>query len=204
MNIVLDFDGTIVGCEARQMSVLSAVLLRHGLRVDLKSVWNFKRSGLNTRDSLVLAGFSFDQSTEIQSAWADEVEGLGWLQLDQLLPDVRDVLGEWVKSGHRLTLLSARTRGEWLACQVKNLGIMEYFNSIVCVEPSQADTRKATALREAAATFFVGDTESDWRAATLAEVGFFAVCTGQRSEAFLRSQTNATIAQKLGQLFKNE
>jgi phosphoglycolate phosphatase-like HAD superfamily hydrolase len=201
MKIVLDFDGTIVGCEARQMSVLSTVLLRHGLRTDLKSVWKYKRAGLNTRDSLVLTGLSLDQSAEIQSAWADEVECLGWLQLDQLLPGVRDALSEWVKSGHRLTLLSARSRSEWLACQVRNLGIREYFDSIICVDPLQAVTQKTVALREVLPTFFVGDTESDWRAATNAEVGFFAVCTGQRSEAFLRAQTSATVAKELRQLF---
>jgi phosphoglycolate phosphatase-like HAD superfamily hydrolase len=201
MKIVLDFDGTIVGCEARQMAVLSAVLLRHGLRTDLKSVWKYKRSGLNTRDSLVLTGLSFNQSAEIQSAWAAEVETLGWLQLDQLLPGVRDTLAKWVKSGHHLTLLSARSRSEWLACQVRNLGIVEYFDSIICVDPLQAISQKTVALREVLPAFFVGDTESDWRAATNAEVGFFAVCTGQRSEAFLRGQTNATVAKELRQLF---
>jgi len=200
MNIALDFDGTIVDCEARQMSVLSAVLLRKGLKVDLKSVWNFKRSGLNTRDSLFSAGLSFNQGTEIQSIWAAEVEDLGWLPLDQLFPGVRNLLGEWVRSGHTLTLLSARTRGEWLTCQVRNLGIMEYFYRVICVDPLRADVCKAIALRDVSASFFIGDTESDWRAAKLSGVGFFAVCTGQRSEAFLKNKTKAKIAKELASL----
>jgi hypothetical protein len=104
MIIALDFDGTLVDCEARQMAVLSAVSLRQGISVDLNSVWKFKRSGLNTRDALISTGISTSRSVALQSAWLSEIENTGWLSLDQLFPGVRGVLGAWSRSGHALSL----------------------------------------------------------------------------------------------------
>jgi phosphoglycolate phosphatase-like HAD superfamily hydrolase len=193
MRIALDFDGTIVGCEARQMSVLSAVSTRMGIRVDLRSVWKHKRDGLNTRDSLISTGIPSDQSAMLQSAWVAEIESPGWLSLDQLLPGVRDVLCAWSISGHHLTLLSARSRSEWLACQVRNLGIRGYFDNVVCVDPLRAVEQKTKALKGLHADHFVGDTESDYESASAASVEFTAVSSGQRSRDYLKAKGCTSI-----------
>jgi phosphoglycolate phosphatase-like HAD superfamily hydrolase len=194
MIIALDFDGTLVDCEARQMAVLSAVSLRQGISVDLNSVWKFKRSGLNTRDALISTGISTSRSVALQSAWLSEIENTGWLSLDQLFPGVRGVLGAWSRSGHALSLLSARSRGEWLACQVRNLGIAECFDDVICVNPLHAVAQKSKALLSLNADIFVGDTETDYESAMLAKVEFIAVSSGQRSREYLLAKGCPNIA----------
>lgn len=197
MRIVLDFDGTIVACEARQMAVLSAVSSRHKVCVDLRSVWEHKRAGLNTRDALILTGITNNQSVALQSEWVSEIEDIGWLNLDQLLPGVRAVLGAWSSSGNSLTLLSARSRCEWLTCQVRNLGISKYFESIVCVDPLQAVAQKSKALVDLKADIFIGDTETDHESASLALTEFIAVSCGQRNRAFLAKKGCSCIVDSI-------
>jgi phosphoglycolate phosphatase-like HAD superfamily hydrolase len=206
MRIVVDFDGTIVACEARQMAVLSAVASRHKVCLNLRSVWEHKRAGLNTRDALVLTGIPNNQSSALQAEWMSEIEDIGWLSLDKLFPGVRAALGAWSSSGNSLTLLSARSRGEWLTCQVRNLGIRKYFESIVCVDPLQAVAQKSKVLVDIKADIFIGDTEADYESASLARTEFIAVSCGQRNRDFLATRGCSCIVDSIasGELILNQ
>lgn len=182
------------------MAVLATASSRHGLRIDLKSVWKNKRDGLNTKDALIATGLSADEASILHYLWMAEVESYGWLYLDQLIPGARDSLTAWTRAGHQLILLSARTRSEWLSCQVRNLGIYAYFDAVVCVDPAQAIQQKSKALKELKADIFIGDTESDYKSAVNTKTYFIAVSSGQRTSQYLSARGCQHVAESIASI----
>ena len=89
--------------------------------------------------------------------------------------------------GYRPVVLTARRDADAVRDQVVALGLVPA-SDVLVVDPAAADREKARALRDLDAIGFVGDNESDGRAAAGAGVPFACVDTGQRSAAFLREQ----------------
>ncbi|HEX8101896.1 MAG TPA: HAD family hydrolase, partial [Solirubrobacteraceae bacterium] len=84
-------------------------------------------------------------------------------------------------------VLTARADAEGVRRQVARLRLLDPA-SVIVVSPGGAAERKAEILATRRPALFVGDTESDGRAAQLAGVPFLAVDTGQRDAAFLAAR----------------
>ena len=62
MTVVLDFDGTLITCEPRQSAVLHSILIRYGVELDLKHLWEQKREGVSTLRALEALGIKSDSA----------------------------------------------------------------------------------------------------------------------------------------------
>lgn len=188
MRLALDLDGTLVTCEPRQSAVLAAVSGAARVRVDVGGVWERKRCGASTQQALELADVPSCQAHALSASWRAQVEQPGWLALDSLQPSVRSVMERWLDRGWSLHLVTARSRREWLPVQLRHLGLVDWFQTVSCVPPSEASAAKARVLAALGCHWFIGDTEVDAAAARTAGAKFIAVSTGQRSPSWLLAQ----------------
>lgn len=183
-SIALDFDGTIVTCQHKQMTLLKAVANQFHEKVDCTTVWKEKRSGRSTLEILLSHGMSKKVAGNVTDEWIRQVELFQWLQLDSVMPGLETLLKK-LKEKYRLVLLTARNNPWNLIIQVRNCGLYDCFDVIDVVRPSCAATDKSSRLEGYRPLVFIGDTESDYRAARNAGVAFMGVASGQRSYEYL-------------------
>ncbi len=193
MKIALDLDGTLITCEPRQSAVLEAALKPRRLSVDARRVWRLKRNGASTEDALVTVGLSRGDAREVVRDWRRMIEEPAWLALDHVISGVYETLDEMCCMSVHLMLLTARSRREWLEQQLKHLRLSCFFRSVIVVSPERAPQEKAQRLSEESVAAFIGDTESDMRAASSARVAFYAVETGQRNAEFLARASESVV-----------
>jgi phosphoglycolate phosphatase-like HAD superfamily hydrolase len=178
MSVGLDLDGTLLDARRRQVEVARSLVPD----LDGEDFWARKREGATTRELL---------GDEAAAAWVAAVEEPQWLALDVLLPGVADALRD-VEAGFVLTARrDARAVREQVA---RHIGL-----PVEVVDPFDAAAQKAAVLQQRAASVYIGDTESDAKAAQLAGVPFVAVSTGQRSERFLRAAGVEVICASLAE-----
>jgi phosphoglycolate phosphatase-like HAD superfamily hydrolase len=189
-RLALDLDGTLTDPAPRQLAALEAVLERHAEAgpVDLGRFWADKRGGLSTGAALEELGVAPALAAELAADWGAAVEDVAWLELDRLLPGVAEALEALAAGGERPVILTARRHPDRVREQVAALGLLAWCGGVRVVSPAAAAEQKAAELTALGARGFVGDTESDARAAELAGCEFAAVGGGQRSPEFLRAR----------------
>lgn len=187
--LAFDLDGTLLDCRPRQVE-LAADLLRERCLPPLDEVrfWAIKRSGATTR--LALQALLPDRATAdaIAADWHDRIESAAWLELDQPLPGVVACLDDLLEKGFELSMLTARTNRQGVDATIDRLGWRHIFSRIKVVAAESASSQKATVLSHWKPIAFVGDTESDAVAASLAGVPFVGLSTGQRDATWLAEQ----------------
>jgi phosphoglycolate phosphatase-like HAD superfamily hydrolase len=203
--LALDLDGTLVDPRPRQLAVLADLVgAEPGLDpLDEDRLWELKRDGLTTHEALVRLGVGVATAARLGERWVATVEERRWLGLDRLLPGVPEALESLNRAGCRPLILTARRHRDRVIEQVASLGLGASCAAVVVVPPATAAEAKAAELEAHGCEGFVGDTESDARAAELAGVPFAAVATGQRSRRFLRERRLAafdSLAEALGAL----
>jgi phosphoglycolate phosphatase-like HAD superfamily hydrolase len=197
MNIAFDLDGTLISCAQRQSAVLQSIVNALTLDCDIQRVWECKRAGGSTEAALVQSGITATSASQIAAQWKRVIEEPYWLSLDSLFDGSKDLLKKLKHQGHRLQLLTARSRADLVVMQLNQLGISDLFDQVDVVSTQKVQERKSEQLRLRAAQVFIGDTESDFQAARLAGLPFYAVATGQRSAAFLHAQGIARVSADL-------
>lgn len=188
--LALDLDGTLVDPKPRQVAVIGSLLVGEpgAESVDVEELWSLKRDGLTTREALVRLGVDAALGAELADRWAHSVEEPRWLRLDRLLPGVADALSRLAATGTRPVVLTARRHEDRVRGQAASLGLLRWCSELMVVSPDFAAEEKAAKLASLRCRAFIGDTESDAKAAELVRVPYAAVTTGQRSGAFLRSR----------------
>ncbi len=190
MKIGLDFDGTIVDCRPRQQAALVAAAAACGLAapLDLDTVWQHRRHGATLVEALVAGGIDDAEARRIGERWVETVEDDDFLPHDPLLPDARAVLTR-LAARHDLAIVSARRRPDGIARQIADLGLADLVGELHVVAPGAgAAAAKAEIIRRRKIACFVGDTESDLRAARLAGIPVCLVSAGQRDGTWLARQ----------------
>jgi phosphoglycolate phosphatase-like HAD superfamily hydrolase len=196
--IALDFDGTLVDCRSRQCATLSIVARELGTEPpNLDRWWRLKRSGFDTISALCQLGVDLTQAAAMGHRWAEQVESDQLLALDRPLPGCRSSLRALHAAGFRIVVLSARQRPAALINEIRALDMRELIDDVIIVDPTHASREKSDALCRIGSSTFVGDTESDARAADCAGVRFLAVSTGQRSRRYLQRYVVNTIYKSL-------
>jgi phosphoglycolate phosphatase-like HAD superfamily hydrolase len=187
MNAVgLDFDGTLTSIENRQVFLLEAICRSYGTSLKGWPVWMLKRNGLSNIDILNSAGFQSSLAIEIQREWISQVEENYWLSFDRVLPGVIDFLENLASKSRNLYLISARKSRRNLQNQLKQLDLTRFFNDVFCVDPSNTSLEKSEILSQLRIDIFIGDTETDALAASIASCNFIGVSSGQRSIHYLK------------------
>lgn len=202
MNIAVDFDGTLITAQQRQMTLLKAVAKRYDVEIDVSLAWSLKREGASTKDLLANVGVENAVAAQIAIDWMHDIETPYWLSLDTLFADSISALEGLAAKDVALTLLTARQNEYLLRNQIRQLKLAKYFREIVCVSPFSAETGKSNVLKEGPFAGIVGDSETDLNAAKRANVKFWGVSMGQRSANFLRTRGAEVVFETLGKFEK--
>lgn len=201
MIVALDLDGTLLTCMPRHCAVARYALAvstpGHAVAFNATRFWNQKRNGHTTRECL----FSYGEHTANVAAeiWRDQIENISWLAMDSVLDGTLSVLQRVLRNRTRLVLISARRDVRAAYCQVIRLGLHDYFSRVHFVPQQDTANEKATALREAGARIYIGDTELDFAAATTAGIECRLVDTGVRSATYLTNHTNVPVFHSLAE-----
>lgn len=189
-SLALDLDGTLIDPKPRQVAVMTALFEGEATMEPVRPAdfWSLKRDGLTTAEALERLGVERALAGKLALRWARSVEDLRWLRLDRLIPGVDETLGELAEAGTRPAILTARRHEDRVRDQVSSLGLLRWCDEVQVVSPESAVEQKAAELEALGSRGFVGDTESDARAAELAGVAFAGVTTGQRAGEFLRAR----------------
>lgn len=180
--VAFDLDGTLLDCGPRQVAVAAHLA---GPGFDGDAFWAAKRHGATTHAALEAQGVAADRAADIAAHWVATVEDDAWLPLDPPLPAARATLAAARDAGWRTAIVTARRRADAVRTQIARVGLLSVADVVVVVDPAHAAPRKAEVLVALGAVAYVGDTESDARAAELAGVPFAAVGCGQRAPAWL-------------------
>lgn len=185
-SIAYDFDGTLVDVKARQMGLLQYICNSFQVEIHQDQIWNRKRQGANNVS--VLSDLDIDTKLipKIDGIWRNEIESQFWLTLDQKIPHRVRELQEIKNLDCRTYLISARKQPFSLYQQIEMLNLTSDFDDIICVNPSSKVSDKAHFLKALGVDLFIGDTETDFESAQIANVEFCGVSTGQRNTEFLR------------------
>jgi phosphoglycolate phosphatase-like HAD superfamily hydrolase len=188
-NLAFDLDGTLIDARRRQVGVArEALLWATGEKLDELSFWRAKRSGATTLEALLGLGYAAADAERVTRRWAELIETDEWLASDRALTGARRALAGLRAHGAVVTVITARRRSEGARCSVQASGIASLIHELIVVESDLAVSAKAQALRRCGADGFIGDTDSDGKAARAAVVRFVAVMTGQRSRAYLHAR----------------
>lgn len=149
---------------------------------DIDTFWALKQEGKNNYSSLINLGYPPSDAKNYNNLWIEKIEDIEILKLDELIIDI-DLINHLSKE-FNLVLLTARKLKHHVFAQLKWLGLTEYFHEIFVVNPINVTEEKAVILKSIAASLYVGDTESDMKAAKLANVKFIPVSSGMRSRCY--------------------
>lgn len=186
--LAFDLDGTLIDARHRQVAVTAWMLEQRGAAaLDQTRFWRLKRGGMSTAAALARLGYGTELVEGVAREWPAQMEIDSWLDQDRALPGVTRVLARLRVDGARIAVITARRRREGAQRSLDAAGLHGVVDDVCVVDPGEAPAAKAGRLRELAAEWFVGDTDSDGTAAHSAGVPFVAVSTGQRSDGYLRA-----------------
>ncbi len=168
------------------MALLHSILRQFDLDADLDEIWALKRLGLSTKAAIERCVGNRFLVEIISNIWSRNVEHLYWLRYDKLFNDIYENLQTLKKEKHELFIITARSIPRNFQIQLSWLGLNEIGFTTFCVNPTHKTIEKAQVLRDINAEIFIGDSEYDMESSLKAEINFWAVHSGQRSEEYLR------------------
>ena len=183
-RIAFDLDGTLLDSRKRHEIVMTDVLKKHKIALDTSTLVAFKSDGKNNIDWLVANGLTLDKAREINAEWISLIEKDEYLKNDVLYSDVLEVLQKLSKEND-LYLVTARNNKAGCLNQIKSCGVEQYFTEIEIVDSCKETSElKAGVLQKYQIDYFIGDTESDYKATEIADCDFKAVSYGFRNRDY--------------------
>lgn len=187
--IALDFDGTLLNSTERHRIVLDKVLYDFGIRLNTSDLIKFKIEGYSNKDYLLNKGIV--DNDKICTKWINLIEETIYLKYDKLYKDAIPFLRFCSSKKYKIVLITARINNFALHKQLKKLKIFTFFDSIFA---SSSKIEKAETLIKENVNIFIGDTELDKFAADIANVKFYALNRGFRSENFWNSRKQTSFS----------
>lgn len=131
--------------------------------------------------------------------WIQRIEQEQYLQHDVLYPYTMSMLKHYGKNAD-LILVTARNNEDAIRKQIRDLGIEQHFERVYVVPSGkQTPELKANILRDNGVELFIGDTESDLRAAELAKCQFYAVTSGFRTINYWKNVVGFSLFEELNE-----
>lgn len=160
MNVVFDFDGTLIDARPRVYEVFQSLVPVSELSFD--DYWALKRSGIGHEQILKDTFFYSDTDFKRFSAsWLKEIERPTWLALDTPFEGVtqllNDLCGHWT-----LYLATSRQSKAGVLDQIRTFGWEFVFKNVLVTEHSIEKTRLISCnMKLMRNDWFVGDTGHD-------------------------------------------
>ncbi len=186
MNIIFDFDGTLIDSKERLFKLFSFLVPESEL--NFEDYWTLKKKGIGHAEILEKK-FKF-QSNDIQQfqiKWHQEIEQPKWINYDTPILGVEDKLMSLFEN-HQLHLVTARQSYETAINQINKFQWNKYFKSILVTkqekEKSQLILENIEIKKE---DWIIGDTGKDILTGKTLQINTAAVLTGFLSEEKLKS-----------------
>lgn len=170
--IAFDFDGTLLDSRMRHIVVMSDVLARNNIKLDVAELVEYKRTGKSNVNFLLSQGIKPEIAIDLQNQWINDIENIKYLSLDCLYEDAIDLLEQHF-SKDELILITARSNKSGLLYQLNKFNLQKYFRDVYIVNPGKtASLEKSKILSDNNVSLMYGDTNSDYMAAQIAKVKF--------------------------------
>lgn len=175
--ICFDYDETLVSTIKRQFTVFSEIISQEKYnRPTMNEFCQLRNQGVCILDILTdHCSIPKDKATILQNLWVSKIEEIRYQQLDTPTKNAKKMMN-LAKSNSQIAIVSARQNHEFLCNSAKKLFAIPA-NQIFSVNPLQKDVtcEKSKILKKLNASGFVGDSNTDKRAAFLANIQFFDV-----------------------------
>lgn len=185
--IILDLDGPILEGKCRHYFCYKQIILEGGGNpIALDDYWEMKRKKISRKVLLEKSNYQLDYDIYLKK-WLKNIEQNDYLVYDSLKPMIPETLSTW-KMDYKIYLVTLRHNKKNLLNQLTSLGIIHYFEKIICcdyrIKNSKYEAIKNTAFNSAVV---IGDSEEDQKTAELLDVPFLAVINGLRDKSFLKA-----------------
>ena len=194
MNIIFDFDGTLIDSRLRLYSLFQD-LVPHS-RLSFEQYWSFKYSRYSNQDILKFE-FGFEEG-DVQlflKDWMALIESSKYLSLDKNIEGVLDVLRE-IKLKASLHVCTDRQFRQPVLDQLDGLGLTEYFSSVMVTEQKRTkESMVFLTVRDLQShDWMIGDTGKDIQVGKTLGINTCAVLSGFMSrEALLKYKPTQII-----------
>jgi len=186
MNIIFDFDGTLIDSKERLFKLFSFLVPQSNL--DFKTYWELKKQGIGHAEILE-KHFNYQSIAiqEFQLKWHEEIEKQEWINYDTPILGVEKKIIELFEK-HQLHLVTARQSYEMAINQINALQWSRYFSSILVTkqekEKSQLILENIKIQKE---DWILGDTGKDILTGKTLQINTAAVLTGFLNEEKLKN-----------------
>jgi len=186
LNIIFDFDGTLIDSKERLFKLFSFLVPKSSLSFD--DYWAIKKQGIGHAEILELHfNYKLNAIQEFQLKWHEEIEKQEWINYDIPILGVEKKIVELFEN-HQLHLVTARQSHEMAINQINALQWDKYFTSILVTkqekEKSQLILENIKIQKE---DWILGDTGKDILTGKTLEINTAAVLSGFLNEEKLKS-----------------
>ena len=186
LNIIFDFDGTLIDSRVRLFKLFSFLLPENNL--NFEDYWNLKKQGIGHAEILE-SHFKYAQIDiqQFQIKWHQEIEKQQWIDYDTPILGVENKLKSLFEN-HQLHLVTARQSYDMAIGQINKFQWNKYFKTILVTkqekEKSQLILENIKIHNE---ELILGDTGKDILTGKTLQINTAAVLTGFLSEEKLKS-----------------
>lgn len=127
MDIVLDFDGTIIDASDRMYMLFKDIAPEFNFSKE--EYWKLKRDKISHKKMFEAVGKS-NEFNHFNAIWMDRIEAQKYLEYDKLYPDM-DINIKILAENNRLILLTARQCEDKLKQELGRFDLEKYFSEIL-------------------------------------------------------------------------
>jgi phosphoglycolate phosphatase-like HAD superfamily hydrolase len=207
-NIFLDLDETLIDTSERHYQVYCDIINILNLKDPLNKdeFWKFKRNGIKTNELINETNHQIKK--EFSKLWIENIEEKEYLLYDRPFCETFELLSKLSKE--RLILVTMRNNRKHLIWELKNLGLYEYFESILNCSPLKNETKKIPILEYIQEkklyldknSIIIGDSEIDILTGRKLDMTVIAVSYGMRTRKMLSNMNPDYCLNNINQLLE--
>lgn len=210
MICLLDLDGTLIDSAKRHWLLMEEVLKKHcpeqAGSFDATAFMQYKADGHSGKQYLKEVLHLDDESSRrIQGYWQAQIEDEKFLETDLLYEDTISFLQQIQQKGYRIAYLTARQNSHGLNNELARLGIAEYAEQVIVVNPTAAKEEKIQATQVLRMfdpqVILIGDTENEQAVAEAVGIPVYLLHRGFRSRTYWAAK-NVTSYENLHEIIE--
>lgn len=201
MNLLLDFDGTLIDSKERQYRLFCDLVPECSL--SFAQYWEIKRNRVSQSEMLKqLYGFDKGKIARIHEQWLKEIESPARLSSDIPYPGIGELL-KILSLKNALVLVTARQVCETVHAQLKSFGWERLFSKVLVTNQSKSKYDVVSNdFVVSSNDIFVGDTGEDVLAGKSLGVRTIAVSYGVLNKNILSEYGADAIADDVASLLQ--